>query len=70
MENVKKIFVGLCLSLCLPFSARAQFAPDFNPPPSSCCLPRVAAQLTDQLQDWNQLGRYRQITCGWKGAGR
>ena len=60
MNNVKKIIVGLCLSLCLPFSVRAQFVQDFNPPPSPCCLPRVAAHLADELQDWNQLGRYHQ----------
>jgi lysophospholipase L1-like esterase len=60
MDNVKKILIGLCLSLCLPFSARAQFVQDFNPSPSPCCLPRHAAQLADELQDWNQLGRYHQ----------
>lgn len=60
MNNVKKIIVGLCLSLCLSFSARAQLVPDFNPPTAPCCLPRVASQLADQLQDWNQLGRYHQ----------
>jgi lysophospholipase L1-like esterase len=60
MDNVKKVIVGLCLSLCLPFSARGQFVQDFNPPTSPCCLPRVAAQLADELQDWNQLGRYHQ----------
>ena len=60
MDNVKKVIVGLCLSLCLPFSVRAQFVPDFNPSPSPCCLPRAAAQLAEELQDWNQLGRYHQ----------
>ncbi|MGD1101709.1 MAG: SGNH/GDSL hydrolase family protein [Terriglobia bacterium] len=60
MNNVKKIIVGLCLSLCLPFSVRAQFVQDFNPPPAPCCLRWAAALLADQLQDWNQLGRYHQ----------
>jgi lysophospholipase L1-like esterase len=60
MDKMKNVIAGLCLSLCLPFVARAQFVPEFNPPPSPCCLPRLAAQLADQLQDWNQLGRYRQ----------
>ena len=60
MDNVKKVIVGLCLSLCLPFSVRAQFVQDFNPPPSPCCLPGAAAHLADELQDWNQLGRYHQ----------
>ena len=60
MENAKKILAGLCLSLCLPFSVRGQFVQDFNPPSTPCCLPRLAAQLADELQDWNQLGRYHQ----------
>jgi lysophospholipase L1-like esterase len=60
MDNVKRILVGLCLSLCLPFSVRGQFVPDFNPPPARCCLPRLAAQIADELQDFNQLGRYHQ----------
>ena len=60
MDNMKKVLVGLCLGLCLPFSVRAQLVQDFSPPPSPCCMPRIAAQLAAQLQDWNQLGRYRQ----------
>jgi lysophospholipase L1-like esterase len=60
MNRVNKVIVGLCLGLCLPFSVRAQFMPDFNPPPSSCCLPGAVAHLAEQLQDWNQLGRYHQ----------
>ncbi len=60
MDNVRKVFTGLCLSLCLPFLANAQFVREFNPPNTPCCLPRVAIQLADELQDWNQLGRYHQ----------
>jgi lysophospholipase L1-like esterase len=62
MDNMKRLLVGLGLglSLCLPFCARAQFVQDFNPPPSPCCLPRFVAQIADELQDWNQLGRYHQ----------
>jgi lysophospholipase L1-like esterase len=60
MNNVNRVIVGLCLSLCLSLSVRAQLVPDFNPPQSPCCLPRAAALFADQLQDWNQLGRYHQ----------
>jgi len=60
MTNAQRIFIGLCLGLCLPFSVRGQFLTEFNPPPARCCLPGLAAQLADQLQDWNQLGRYHQ----------
>jgi acyl-CoA thioesterase I len=38
--------------------ARAQLATDFNPPRANCCLAGSAQSLADQLQDWNQLGRY------------
>ena len=60
MDNAKKVFVGLCLGLCMPFSLRAQFVQDYNPPPTPCCLLGVATHLADVLQDWNQLGRYHQ----------
>jgi lysophospholipase L1-like esterase len=30
----------------------------YAPPRASCCLPATAKSLADQLQDWNQLGRY------------
>ncbi len=39
-------------------SARAQLADEFNPPRANCCLATLAKGLADQLQDWNQLGRY------------
>jgi lysophospholipase L1-like esterase len=36
----------------------AQLVDDFNPPRSNCCLAGNAQTLANQLQDWNQLGRY------------
>jgi lysophospholipase L1-like esterase len=41
-------------------AAYAQLAGEFNPPRSNCCLANTAKGLADQLQDWNQLGRYHQ----------
>jgi lysophospholipase L1-like esterase len=38
--------------------ARAQLVGDYNPPKSNCCLADTAKHLSDQMQDWNQLGRY------------
>ena len=38
----------------------AQVTEDFNPPRANCCLANTAKSLADQLQDWNQLGRYHQ----------
>src|SRR5438105_1763162 len=40
--------------------ARAQLSEDFNVPRSNCCLVNTARGLADQLQDWNQLGRYHE----------
>jgi lysophospholipase L1-like esterase len=48
------LFIGLLM--CTP--ARAQLVEDYNPPKSNCCLARTAKILSDQMQDWNQLGRY------------
>ena len=45
-------------SLCLSFQASAQLVDDFNPPRANCCLANAAQTLANQLQDWNQLGRY------------
>ena len=44
--------------LLAPAAATAQLADEFNAPPSNCCLAGAAKTLADQLQDWNQLGRY------------
>lgn len=38
--------------------AYAQLVDEFDPPVAGCCLASAAQRLTDQLQDWNQLGRY------------
>lgn len=60
MNNLMKVIVGLCLSLCLPLSVRAQLVQDFHPPQTQCCLLGAITHLADELQDWNQLGRYYQ----------
>lgn len=39
-------------------SVHAQIVDTYNPPKANCCLPGIAQSLADQLQDWNQLGRY------------
>lgn len=46
-------------------AVHAQLIDEFNPPRANCCLPATAntlaasaRSLADQLQDWNQLGRY------------
>jgi len=68
MDNVKKILVSLCLCLCATITARAQLTREFNPPPAPCCLPMFAAHFADQLQDWNQLGRYHKDNLRLEGS--
>lgn len=47
------------LFILLPAAtASAQLVEDFQPPRANCCLQSAAQNLADQLQDWNQLGRY------------
>jgi lysophospholipase L1-like esterase len=45
-------------ALLLPCGAAGQLVEQFAPPRANCCLPATAKNLADQLQDWNQLGRY------------
>jgi len=53
--------VTTILFLLAAATAHAQLADDFNPPrTANCCLAGTARGLADQLQDWNQLGRYHQ----------
>ncbi len=59
METPRRLISILpCLFLLAGTSARAQLSEEFNPPRANCCLMNTARGLADQLQDWNQLGRY------------
>jgi lysophospholipase L1-like esterase len=44
--------------LLMPGLANAQLVDEYKPPRGNCCLPNAAQNLANQLQDWNQLGRY------------
>lgn len=48
----------IAAALFIVQTAPAQLVDEFDAPPSNCCLLGTAKQLADQLQDWNQLGRY------------
>jgi lysophospholipase L1-like esterase len=48
------LFAGLLVS----GAVRCQLVEEYRPARASCCLPATAQALADQLQDWNQLGRY------------
>ena len=52
--------IGLLALSALAPTANAQLVDEFSPPRSNCCLATTAKSLADQLQDWNQLGRYHQ----------
>ncbi len=56
-QRIFSLIVGT-LWMCLV--AEAQLTDNFSPPPANCCLGGMARNLADQLQDWNQLGRYHQ----------
>jgi lysophospholipase L1-like esterase len=57
---MKKVLALLAAPLFCGIQADAQVADEFNPPRANCCLINSAKSLADQLQDWNQLGRYHQ----------
>jgi len=48
----------LAASLCMALPAIGQLVDQYEPPRAGCCLASQAKGLADQLQDWNQLGRY------------
>lgn len=55
---MNKSVLLLAFVAALVSSAAAQIVGEFQPPKANCCLQFSAQALADQLQDWNQLGRY------------
>jgi lysophospholipase L1-like esterase len=52
--------VALCALVSVPV-LHAQIAGEYQlPRPANCCLLNTATTLAEQLQDWNQLGRYHE----------
>jgi lysophospholipase L1-like esterase len=58
MKSLYKILAAVSVILIGVPAASAQFTPEFTPAPTPCCLPVVMERFAQQLQDWNQLGRY------------
>ncbi len=54
-----KHLAWMAVAALIAGGARAQLVDEFNVPAANCCLAMSAKSLADQLQDWNQLGRYR-----------
>ncbi len=58
MCSPAKLSLVVLVGSLLPVSTRAQLVQEFSPPKADCCLQFLAQRLADELQDWNQLGRY------------
>jgi lysophospholipase L1-like esterase len=65
---LKSLSLLIVLCLCLSVSTSAQLVDEFDIQPSGCCLAMQAKRLADQLQDWNQLGRYHHANQELKKA--
>ena len=48
----------VCAGLLTATVARCQLVDQYDPPRGNCCLAGSAKSLADQLQDWDQIGRY------------
>ena len=55
---VRMTIPAMVILALAPLAAFGQLAEEFTPPRANCCLQFSAQALADQLQDWNQLGRY------------
>ena len=58
MKRNSWLLALLCAALLPAALVQAQLVPEFKPPKANCCLQFAAQSFADQLQDWNQLGRY------------
>jgi lysophospholipase L1-like esterase len=58
LKNGSNLIFAVLAVLWLAPATRCQLVKQFIPPKSDCCLESLARRLADQLQDWNQLGRY------------
>ena len=63
---IKRCVFSLLMYASLAGTGRGQLVNEFNPPRSNCCLAISAKGLADQLQDWNQLGRYHEANVELK----
>lgn len=58
MRKIQASMVLFASWVLIAAPARAQLVTDFQPPKTGCCLLGSFQRLTEQLADWNQLGRY------------
>ena len=65
----QRLFSMVACVLLIGGNAESQLLENFSPPPANCCLAYTARSLADQLQDWNQLGRYHHANEELKKTG-
>jgi len=58
MRISAQVLLVLLVGSLWPVPTRAQLVQEFSPPKAGCCLQFLAQRFADELQDWNQLGRY------------
>jgi lysophospholipase L1-like esterase len=58
MRRICGLLATTCALLSTAVMAPCQLVEQYNPPKANCCLQMLAQNLADQLQDWNQIGRY------------
>ena len=69
MRFANLLFIAVLGATLGAAAAHAQLTDTFDPPRGRCCLVSAAQSLADQLQDWNQLGRYYADNEKLKAAG-
>lgn len=57
-KGISGLLLAALVALAAAIPARCQLVEQYNPPKANCCLQFAAQGLADQLQDWNQIGRY------------
>lgn len=61
MRNHLRVLIVVVAALLTVRATHAQIAETYSlPRPANCCLLNTATMLAEQLQDWNQLGRYHE----------
>ena len=55
---IRQLLPVICALLAAAVVAPCQLVEQYSPPKANCCLQFAAQGLADQLQDWNQIGRY------------
>jgi lysophospholipase L1-like esterase len=60
MHGKVVMLIAVGLGLSLPAKAQLVDNSTYQPPKAGCCLASQAKRFAEQLQDWNQLGRYHE----------